>query len=246
MKKALFITEKEKRVLASFYKIGKSGVAEIAKDTLINRTTLYPLLDKLLQKGLVSKIILDDKTIFQPISQAEFLRWIKRQEKDAQMQVSDLSHWIVKQNKNEGSALASEIKYFEGMEGVKNLYEDSWRNNERKLIYCITDYKNAYAKMGKFFREEYFPERIKRGIRVKNILPESEIGKKEKATAKQLLREMKFIKLLEDLDIEINIYDSKVSIAAFDEKNPSGILIKNEKIAKAMQNIFEYLWKTKQ
>ncbi|EKE15659.1 MAG: transcriptional regulator TrmB [uncultured bacterium] len=245
MKNSLFISEKEKRILASLYKIGKSGVAEISKDTLVNRTTLYPFLEKLLTKGLISKIKIEDKTIYQPISQTEFLRWIKRQEKDAQTQSSELSQWIRKQTKNEGATLASEIKYFEGLEGVKNLYEDSWRNNEGKIIYCITDYKNAYAKMGKFFKEEYFPERIKHGIHIKNILPESKVGKKEKTIAKQLLREMKFIKILEDLDIEINIYDNKTSIVAFDEKNPSAILIKNEKISKAMKNIFEYLWKTK-
>ena len=166
----LFLNEKEKKVLASLYKIGKCGVAEIAKETLINRTTLYPILDRLLLKGLVSKINFDEKTIYQTISSREFISWVKRQEKDAQTQVTELTNWIEKQNKNEASALASEIKYYEGLEGVKNLYEDSWRNNDGKLIYCITDYKSAYEKMGKFFHEEYFPERIKRGIKIKNIL----------------------------------------------------------------------------
>ena len=58
-----------------------------------------------------------------------------------------------------------------------------------------------------------------------------------------MIREMKFVKLFENLGIEINIYASKVSIVTFNEKNPSGVLIKNDLIAKAFKNIFEYLWK---
>ena len=61
-----------------------------------------------------------------------------------------------------------------------------------------------------------------------------------------MLREMKFINLFRDLNIEINIYGDKVSIVAFDEKKPTGVLIKNKKISLAMKEIFEYLWRKKQ
>ena len=237
------MTTKEKKVLASLYKIGDSTVAEVAKDTLINRTTLYPILEKLLSKGLISKISAEGRVVYQPISQEDFIQWTQRKEKEAQKQATSLSAWIHAQKKNDQPSLISDIKYFEGLEGVKSLYADTWRNNEEKLIYCITDYKSAYEKMGEFFEKEYFPERIKRGVHIKNILPESKIGHDKMKTAKEFLREMKFIKILEDLDIEINVYDNKVAIVAFDKIHPSGILIKNAKIASAMKNIFNYIWK---
>lgn len=238
------INQTEKKILASLYKLERGSVVELAKDTLINRTTLYPILEKLIEKGLVSKIKLEGGTRFQPISKEEFRLWSERKEKELKEKNQEVLDWIGSQSKGEKISLISDVRYFEGEEGVKNLYADSWRNNAGKIIYAITDYKNAYRTLGDFFRNEYFPQRIKRGVQVKNLLPKSKEGAKDFKERKKFLRDMKFIELFQDLNIEINIYDSKVSIVAFDEKNPTGVLIKNEKIAEAIKNIFEYLWKS--
>jgi hypothetical protein len=96
--------------------------------------------------------------------------------------------------------------------------------------------------MGDFFNNEYFSDRVARGVRVKNLVPESAVGRSELKHRKALLREVKFIDIFEDLGIEVNIYDDKVSIVAYDKKLPSGVLVKNAKIAEAMRKIFEYLW----
>lgn len=243
MTNANIINEKEKRVLSCLFKIKKGFVSNIAKETLINRTTLYPILDRLLAKGLVSKITIEGKVAYQPISLDEFKQWLHTVEMNTKKQTQNLSQWAEMQKKTLTNSLLSDIKYFEGIEGVKTLYADTWRNNADKMIYAITDYKKAYETMHDFFREEYFQTRVQHGVHVKNLIPESKEGRRDLKEAKKLLRQMKFIKIFEDLGIEVNIYDSKVMIVAFDQRNPSGILIKNETIAKAFKNIFEYLWK---
>ena len=126
-----------------------------------------------------------------------------------------------------------------------SLYHDTWRNNEEKVIYAITDYEKAYATIGnEFLRNDYFLRRVKKGVKVKSLLPDSEIGRKDLKTAKELLRDMRFIDLFDDLGIEINVYDDKLALFAFDEKKPSGVLIKNKTIARAFKHIFEYLWRS--
>ncbi len=137
------------------------------------------------------------------------------------------------------------MKYFEGHAGVQALYGDTWRDNAGKEILAITDYEQAYAVMGdQFFREEYFKQRVGHGVRVKSLLPDSPIGRADAKHAAELLRDMRFINLFKKLGIEINIYDDKVALVAFDAKKPSGVMIKNQIIARAFRNIFEYLWKT--
>lgn len=238
-----YLGEKEKRVLSSLYRLGAAPVGKIAKNTLINRTTLYPILEGLLFKGLVSKLEVEGVVVYQSISLKEFKDWIKRRKLQAANQTQDLLSWVKKQHSQKENSLISDIKYFEGCEGIKSLYADSWRENPEKIIYAITDYKNAYKTMGDFFHHDYFISRINHRVKVVNLLPESAEGKRDLKTAKKMLREMKFIKLFENLNIEINIYGPKVSIVAFDEKNPSGVIIKNQTIANAFKNIFEYLWK---
>ncbi|KKP77899.1 MAG: hypothetical protein UR78_C0026G0009 [Candidatus Moranbacteria bacterium GW2011_GWF2_35_39] len=241
-----FISEKEKKVLAGLYKMQNGSVHELSRETLINRTTLYPIIEKLIEKGLVSGIKSENKTVYQPISKQDFLLWAKRRESDMQKENQELAGWIGNQKNTNSESLISEMKYFNGSESVKNLYHDSWRDNKEKIIYSICDYASAYSTLGDFFRNEYFPQRIKHQIKVKSLLPKSEDGEREIKSVKKMLREMKFINLFRDLNIEINIYGDKVSIVAFDEKKPTGVLIKNKKISLAMKEIFEYLWRKKQ
>lgn len=239
------LNEREKVVLQALYKEGNQPVSinKLSKETLINRTTLYPMLKKLSSKGLVSQFVFEGKTVFQSISIKELKDLFTRKEKEFRKNSEDILNWAKSIKSTKNNSLLSNIKYFEGFDGVKNLYSDSWRENKGKMIYAITDYKSAYKCMKDFFREDYFKTRVNHGVKVKNLLPESEEGKKDLKEAKELLREMKFIKIFQDLNIEVNIYDSKLSIIAFDKNNPSGVLIKNEKIAEAFKNIFEYIWK---
>ncbi|MDA3815245.1 MAG: hypothetical protein PF549_02670 [Patescibacteria group bacterium] len=238
------ITEKEKKVLAGLYKIKNGSVYALAEEALINRTTLYPILEKLVKKGLVSRVKIEGRTNFQPISHEEFGSWVERKERELKKESQEFSDWINSQEDEKAVSMASETKYFEGMDGVKNLYHDSWRDNPEKMIYSICDYTKAYSTLGDFFVRDYFPKRIKHEVTVKSLLPKSRDGERDAREAKNFLREMRFNKLFKDLNIEINIYDDKLAIVAFDEIIPSGVLIKNKKIAEAMKNIFEYLWKS--
>jgi len=239
------ITPKEKKTLSALYKSGMSSVSDLAKHTLINRTTLYPILENLAGKGLVSRVRIEGRVMFQALPVEELKEWAERKKKEALRTTDDLVDWAKKQKKGEGNMLLSEIKYFEGLDGVMSLYHDTWRNNKEKKIYALTDYERAYEVMGdEFLRNDYFKRRVEKGVRIKSMLPDSKIGRADIPQAKTLLRDMRFIDLFEDLGIEINVYDDKVALFAFDKKRPSGILIKNETIANAFKHILKYLWGT--
>lgn len=238
------LNEKEQKVLAGLYRLNSATIGELAKETAINRTSLYPILEKLLQRGLISKLNIEDRIVYQAVSFADFKKWLEREKENTKKMADNLTNWLKFLEKKSGPALLSDFRYFEGVEGIKNLYADSWRDNKDKIIFCITDYKAAYETLGNFFRNEYFPNRINHGIKVKNLIPESKIGRADLKLRKKLLREVKFIDIFEDLGIEVNIYDDKVSIIAYDKVLPSGVLVKNVKISEAMKKIFHYLWDT--
>lgn len=237
------LNEKERRVLGALNKLGEVPVSAIADETLINRTALYHTIEGLIKKGLINRIHKEKIAYFRSIALSEYEEWARRQIKSVESETENLRNWLSTQ-KSDHPTLYSDIRYFEGVEGVKNLYADSWRDNEEKIIYAITDYEKAYETLGDFFRREYFPARVSHGVRVKSLLPQSASGKRDTGTAKDLLRDMRFINLFKDLGIEINIYGHKISLVAFDRKKPLGIIMKNEIMASAFRKIFEYLWKT--
>ncbi len=238
------INDKERRTLGALYKMGGASIRDVAKETLINRTALYHTVETLLAKGLITKIAKEGIAYFQPLSLCSYEDWVERQKAALSKETGELKEWL-KEQKGEVPTLYSDIRYYEGIEGVKHLYADSWRDNPDKIIYAITDYDKAYAVFNDFMEQEYFPDRVRHGVHVKSLLPKGAMtGKRDRERADELLRDMRSIKLFKDLGIEINIYGSKVSIVAFDNKKPSGVIIKNDIIATAFKNIFEYLWKT--
>ena len=238
------LTPKEQRILGVLYKTPNCSVSRLAKETVLNRTSLYPILEKLIAKGLVSAFTQDGVTIYEPIEPTQFKMWLKKKNDELAKQTTELTHWLDSTTKaQQAPSLVSKLKYFEGFDGVRNMYADTWRNNESKMIYAITDVKAAVTTMGDFFYNEYMPARIAHQVKVKDIMTDNEAGSKEVKMTDQVLREARLAKgLFEDLGVEINIYENKLAIAAYDKERPCGVIIENEKIASAMKNIFEYLW----
>lgn len=239
---SVFLDDKEQAVFSYLHQNGESTVSDIAKGTLINRTSLYPILARMESEGL-ARSLKTDKVLYSVLTKSELASWVKRKKDDHQASLNRLSEWV-DTLEDSSSSLVTEIKYYEGKDGVMNLYDETWRHNSDGIIYALTDYEKAYETMGEFFRKDYFDMRVKKGIKVNSLLPESKIGREDKNKAKQLLRDMRFIKLFENLGIELNVYDDKVLVVAFNDKKPSGVLIKNAVIAKAFKQIFDYLWKS--
>lgn len=237
------LNEKEKRVLGALNKLGEVPVSKIAIETLVNRTALYHTIEGLIVKGLVSRVIKNKVAYFRSISIGEYDEWAERKVKSVSEEALEIKNWLSAQ-KSGHISLFSDVRYFEGEEGVKNLYADTWRDNEEKIIYAITDYAKAYQTMGDFFQKKYFPDRIAHGVKVKNLLPESTYGKRDLKNSKAMLREMRFIDLFKNLGIEINVYGSKIALVTFDQVKPSGVIIKNETMAQAFKRIFDYLWES--
>lgn len=238
------ITDKERRVLESLFRTGQSTVNQISKDTLVNRTALYHTLNLLIKKGLITQIKKEKVSYYQSVTIDQFETWAKAQLKSIQENYSSDLQKFKSVQKKDNLSLYADVKYFEGMDGMKNLFSDTIYNNKGKQLFTITDYEKGYIEHGDWFNEVYLPERVKRGIKVKSMLPDTPIGRSYTTSAKELLREMCFVDIFKDLGLEICLYDSKIAIVVFDEKHPLGIIIQNPIISKAFQQIFVYLWKT--
>lgn len=238
-----FLSTKEQKIIEVLASCGKSSVRTLTQEALINRTTIYPILEKLIEKGLVKKYEYNDITYFETINEQEFELWSKKQRMLFLGQLTELDSVIKNKNRIE-KTLKTSVKYFEGYDGVTVSYQDTYQDNQEKIIYAITDYDSAYKNLNDFLEKDYFPARVNQKVRVQSILSKkSKMGSKDKSRAKELLRDMRYIDILNGLGIEINIYSNKIHIVSFDKKNPSAVIIQNEIIARAFKEIFSYIWK---
>ncbi len=239
------INDKERRVLESLFKQGQSTVNQISKETLINRTALYHTLELLTKKGLLTCIEKDKISYFEAIEIDQYKKWVELKTKSLKESTDKDIERFSSVKKDKTKSLYADVKYFEGFESLKNMYIDTIYNNKEKNLYTITDYQKGYTTLGTWLQKEYLPKRVERGIRVQSILPNTAMNPVYIASAKNLLRELCFIDIFKDIGIEINLYDSKLVIVAFDETHPVGIMIQNDIITNAFREIFNYIWKTR-
>jgi hypothetical protein len=133
------------------------------------------------------------------------------------------------------------IQYFEGRAGVEEVFKDILRSPGGEVLEWYSEsYVTDFDE--KFFSTYFTPERIKKGIHVRAILPDVLAMRtlEEKSIA-----EMRQTKLLDPakyhIRMELNVYDKrKVSIVSFKEE--FGVIIESEIIHDSLKNLFELMW----
>ncbi len=225
---------------------GAQTAGKLSKIIKVNRTTCYGLLKSLAGKGFVTHF--DNElgvTYYKAVNLENLIFMVEKEEARLENIKKDIKNSISEYKlRSRGSLAMPKVSYFEGLDGLKSMYLDTINNNHEKQIMAITDYEAGYSTLANFI-EDYYKLRTKNNIRVLSILPDSKKGREDLRRAKALLRQMKFIPLVKNLNIEINIYDDKVAISSFNPESIHGVLIQSETIAMAMKNIFGYIWKDK-
>ena len=73
------LSEKEAQMYLALLQVDSESIQELAKRTGINRTTVYPVLETLKKKGLVSEIQIGKKTYYSAASPERLETFIERQ-----------------------------------------------------------------------------------------------------------------------------------------------------------------------
>ena len=74
------LTEAEVRLYIELLKIGEATATKVAKQTNTNRTFTYDRLKKLLDSGLISYVIKDNKKYFKAAEPSQLLSLLKEKE----------------------------------------------------------------------------------------------------------------------------------------------------------------------
>lgn len=228
------LTEKEARVYLAILELGEANIVRIVKKTGIKRSTVYEMIELLKEKVLISSTKRKNKRLYI----AEDPRKLEKQIEDRKKSISEvmpelLSYMNLIDKK-------PKIKYFENLDGIKEIFRDTLEYHDQEIL---TWYPVPYINLGKeFFEKFYYPQRLKKKIWVRAIVPDTEIMHKANATPEALYK-VKYVtdpafKLFQN---EIKIYgNSKVGIMSYDEE--IGLLIESKKIHDSLKALFEVMW----
>ncbi|MFA6528041.1 MAG: helix-turn-helix domain-containing protein [Candidatus Gracilibacteria bacterium] len=226
------LTNKEAKIYLSILSLGSSPVSKIAKKAGLNRVTAYDILEKLMQKGFITKHNRKDSLYFDAVDPEIIALDFRARARDLRKSLPDFK--LLK-----GESTYPQLQYFEGIESIKKIYLDTLNSKTEILNYV--DSRSIRLTWPEYDRE-YVEERVKRKIYLRGISANDEEGKRVKADDWNCYREIRLIdKDAFDFSNEINIYDNKIAIISFSPK-PTGMIIENESIVKTQRAIFKMAW----
>ena len=119
------LSEKEARVYLALLQVDSSPIQDIAERTGINRTTVYPVLDSLEKKGLVSETHEGKKVSYVAAPPERLETYVERQRvlfEEKAKRLEDIIPQIKSIQREQGERPV--VKYFEGRDGAISAYEE--------------------------------------------------------------------------------------------------------------------------
>ncbi len=230
--------KKEATVYVALLELGRGTVTEIARKAGINRTTGYDILDSLVNKGVVNISGKEPKQEYVAEPPEAIISFLKKEAEIAKERIEKAADFIPQLRSVHATQNRPRIKFYEGTEGLKQVYEDTLTSSEP-----IRAYANAgevQTGIPNYF-PEYYKRRARKGIAIRAIFPQTPAGIARSTFDEEEKREVAFVPADKYyFSPEINIYDNKIMIASWKEK--LGISIESAEIADAMKKIFELAW----
>lgn len=240
----LGLTDKEPDIYLELIKLSSAQPASIIAQRLsMNRTTVYKTLLKLAQMGLVSKTMKHGITCFlveEPEKQLEDLL-IKRQRNldELNKHFGEMIPEIKDMQQHE--LLMPKMRYYEGIEGVKRVYEDTLI--EKDAIYSFENLQSMDDGIKKYLLNDYLPRRIEKEIFAHVITPKNKDNAVFRTEDKECFRETRFFPKNPFLvEIEINVYGEKTAFFSYKTEEMFAVILESPAIANSMKAIFNLCW----
>ena len=236
----LGLSPEESKVYISVLELGGSYASNIARKAQINRATCYHTLDNLLKKGFISSYTKGKVLWFNAESPEKIIQ--------AQKEKLERAKNLIPQLLSISNTLTfkPKIRFFEGVEGVKVVFEDVLESKEKEIL----GYTNL-NELGEIFSDylrNYCKRKIEKKIKTSYLSPATGEGVDviDQYYPKNYDRNLVEILLVNrkefSFENEISIYGNKVAVISLNPEEPMALLIESPTFAKSMRSIFNLAW----
>ena len=228
---------KEAIAYLSILELGEATMSELVKKSKLKRTTLYDLVESLKKQGLISISKRNKRLLYvaeNPEKLIECADEKKRHLESILPELLSITNTLTKKPK---------VRYFEGIEGIKEVYKDILRYPNQK-IHAWAPENIIYELDKSFFDDYYTPRLLKQNMIIEMIVPDLPefIRHKEENTVPT--RKIKFVNHSEfPFTVEITLY-GKDHIAIMSFQDQLGLIIESESISRTLKSIFKLQWQS--
>ena len=229
------LTKGEAKVYLALSELGSSTVGPIVKKSKVAYSNIYDILNRLIDKGIVSFITKNKTKHFQAAPPATLLKYLERKETEISKQKVALKNVLTKIENIQQGKQNQEAEVFLGINGLKAAYEKLIKNSTKEEILFFNLYKQEYSEQFDLFYKNISD--LSKSLKNRGII-NTEYKKSWFAKQAKFLN-MKFV----DFPIpgNIDILTDKVLIVSW-TPTPTAILIHSQTIADNFRDYFNEVW----
>ena len=234
-----WFTEKEAKVYLAWVSLWSAPWGTIARHAGENRTTVYSILKELVKQGVFTMVERGWISYFAPISPEILVR--KAEDKYNALK-EKLPEFAVLMDK---SGKKPKILYYEGIQWLKNLYDDILQYNDD--IYAFLSDDDIAPELQYYLNHTFIQKRWKSNIHASVIVSNHENNKDYlQSVKKDKFTTVKMITTnFEGLRWEIVLYGTnKILFALYSPQELSGYIIESDQMYSSLKTIFTYVWQT--
>lgn len=240
------LSENEALVYEILLSMNRAGVAVLLrKAPQIKRGNMYNIIYSLVEKGLVTEAEEEGRKVFLAESPSRLLDLAEKREAEYREGKAAIELTIpsLLSAFNLGRGKPN-VRFFEGLDGMKKVIEDSVNDNPQKNLRTYTDVAGYMKYLRDWNVKVYAPRRQREKVFERAIIPDDPIA----------LEYMKGYTANEVTDIlfiphekfkfvgEVNIYNNKVSFVTFSDISHIGVLIESKEIYETLAASFDLSW----
>jgi len=233
------LSEKEAKIYLALLQVDRNGVQELATRTKINRTTVYPVIESLQKKGLVSEVQEGKKVEYVAEPPERLETYVERQKvvyEENAKRLKDVIPQIKSIGREQGERPV--VKYFEGREGAISAHEEFYATHDTRT-------REGYFIYNKNLLNETFTKEEQdhyRNIRVgKLVTPMSVYTNVESDVVFETPGKRKRIDAeTYPINSDIIIIEDRILIGTLGS-HVSSILIKSKDLATTLSSLVRYI-----
>ncbi len=158
------LTEGESKVYLALLELGSQTTGPIIEKSGVNRSIVYQILDRLIEKGIVSYITKDRTNYYQASDPQKLLEYMDQQQEQIEKNKNSLSAILPQLSVLQNSKNEVQVRVYEGFKGVQtafNHYKNYLKQGENYYIYAISP---GMEKHYDLFWRRHHEERVGLGI----------------------------------------------------------------------------------
>lgn len=235
-------TRGEIKVYLALIELGESTIGPISKKSMITPAKVYPILEKLKLKGLITSVIKSGTNYFQAFKPDRILNYLDEKEKRISAQKEEIKEFIpqlIAQQKKEAQQYAA---VYESFNGIKTLYKEILEclkeKNEDFIAFTLgNEFQNEQANI---FFKNYGAKRRSMGIKTRLIALQHQKKFLKKEYGKDKNIDIRYLK--HAIPTGLIIFDDKVATLLWGDI-PTAFVIHSKQNANVYRKFFDDMWK---